>query len=722
MESHTETSTSASTYASTSISSSSSSPHLPSNSPAYFSRCPSAILLQLANDFLLDRDVARWAATERRMLSVLHAYSIKRTVTFDEAWKFRWGSLKALIEAVSNPNPHSDSGSGSGSNGGGTSSSSSTSSSTHASTCTSSRSPFRIGRLRATIVDDYKTIQEIIKSREQNDDVDGEDESAFMQRLMSSYLPTSVECIIFQLPLNSRFLSCNLPHHLTQLCIDWLDPRVRQSELESLLAGWILPPSLHSLRIDARCALPLNRLTLPHSLTKLHLGGWHVSADQLPTLPPNLRVLNMGSEFNHPIDSIQWPHSLQSLTLSKKFNQPLESVRLPDSITYLKIGDAYNHPIERMHLPASLTHLQFDWDFSQPLRDWNPPASLTHLRLAGALSHGPSQLRLPANLQVLTLSRFFNGDEEESLSLLHLPSHIHTLTLGGVMEGNALAALTFPPSLTVLDLGSECDACLGDVRWPPHLTRLVTGMMFQQPLVYWSPPSSLTELNFGGEDDFSTWNLPVTQLHLPSNLQRLTFSRLFDQPLTFLQFPPSLRVIRFGERFNQSLAAGAWTPPPGLEELILFGCWNRPCTDLHLPPKLRKLTLPFFFNQPVENEHGACILNLPDTLVELRFGETFNQSLRNLQLPHSLRFLSLPNSYCYNSITDNRIQPPLSLPPRFQCLEVYNESAFEAQGWAQHPQWPQLIQHCGTAVVYIEERKRQNDPMRNRDWRDVTKS
>jgi len=368
MQSHTEASASTSTSSSSPLS-------LPA--PAYLSHCPSAILLQLANDSLSDRDVARWAACERRMLSVFHAYSIKAAVSFDEAWKWRWDSLAALMEAVKNPNHNSGSESGSTTN-------INTDANTAAATGTSSRSrsPFRIGRLRATMVDDDKTMQEIMKIRGMNGD-DGDDEavSVFMQRLMSAYLPTTVECIIFQLPLTKRFLSCNLPHHITQLYVKKFDGTLSQSEQTSLMESWILPPALHSMRLCGNKdigpqLLQLNRLRLPGSLTKLHLGAWHGRADELPTLPPNPQSLHMGYYFNAPLDCIQWPQSLQSLTLSEKFNHPLQSVRLPDSLTYLKLGDAYNHPIEGMHLPSSLTHLEFGWYFRQPLCDWTPPHSL----------------------------------------------------------------------------------------------------------------------------------------------------------------------------------------------------------------------------------------------------------------------------------------------------------------------------------------------------------
>jgi len=232
-------------------------------------------------------------------------------------------------------------------------------------------------------------------------------------------------------------------------------------------------------------------------------------------------------------------NGIQSLTLSHEFNQPLESVRLPDSITYLKLGDAYNHPVERMHLPASLTHLLFGDDFRQALRAWDPPASLTHLILPSEWDHGPSQLRLPSNIRSLMLPVEFNA-AGESLSLLQLPFTLHTLTLGGRMEGNDLAALTLPYSLTALDLGYDCDASLDDVAWPPHLTRLVTGEAFRQPLVNWSPPASLRELTLSSEDGSGWWNHPVSQLRLPSNLVKLSLDGRFNEPLSNVDFPPSL--------------------------------------------------------------------------------------------------------------------------------------------------------------------------------------
>jgi len=382
------------------------------------------------------------------------------------------------------------------------------------------------------------------------------------------------------------------------------------------------------------------------------------------------------------------PHPLQSLTLSDQFNHPLECVRLPDSLTYLDLICSYKHPIERMHLPLSLTRLDLGQDFRQPLRDWNPPDSLTDLYLTDEWDLGPSQLRLPPNLHTLTLPDHFNDEADEPLSQLHLPGRLHTLRLGGWMEGNALAALQLPHSLTALDLGENCSASLDDVVWPPHLTRLVTGYCFNQPLLDWSPPSLLIELSLGDENGEGEWNLPLTQLRLPSNLHKLTFGSCFDRPLTGLHFPASLRVLRFGRYFTGSLAVAAWTLPPMLEELHMGAVWNRPCTDLHLPPTLRKLTFSDHFNQPIENEQGECTLILPATLTELRFGSHFNQSLRCLRLPSSLRFLSIPSPDASYSVDEL----PASLPSRLQCLEVGSESLFYSR-WAKHSQlWPNCKQ------------------------------
>jgi len=299
---------------------------------------------------------------------------------------------------------------------------------------------------------------------------------------------------------------------------------------------------------------------------------------------------------------------------------------------------------------------------------------------------GPSQLRLPTNLTQLTLPEEFNNEARESLSLLHLPSHPHTLTLGGRMEGNGLAALTLPHSLMSLNLGDDCDASWDGVVWPPHLTHLVTGQGFNQPLLNWSPPSSLTELTLGSATGYGYgwWSYPVSQLRLPPSLHKLTFSHAFNQPLTGFHFPSSLRVLCFGQRFNQSLASSAWTPPPNLDELHFpldyDSQWNQPWTHLHLPATLRKLTLPNNFYQPIENERGECILNLPPSLTELRFGRMFNQPLRSLHLPASLRFLSIPSESAKYSLD----QLPVSLPARLQCLHVWNESISNRVGLSIH--------------------------------------
>jgi len=252
------------------------------------------------------------------------------------------------------------------------------------------------------------------------------------------------------------------------------------------------------------------------------------------------------------------------------------------------------------------------------------------------------------------------------------------------MEGNDLAALTLPHSLTSLDLGYRCDASLDHVVWPPHLARLIAGLAFKQPLLNWTPPASLTDLCLCSESGYGEWNRPVADLRLPSNLRKLTFGSSFNQPLTGLHFPSSLRVLTFSAngKFNQSLARHAWEPPIHLEELTLGMDWNRPCTEMHLPSALRKLTLSYRFNQPIASDDGKCSFMLPDTLVELRFGLEFKQSLRSLQLPPSIRLLSHPDP-----TPRSACDLPSHLPPRLRLLEVWNESVFHST-WANHPTWP----------------------------------
>jgi len=188
-----------------------------------------------------------------------------------------------------------------------------------------------------------------------------------------------------------------------------------------------------------------------------------------------------------------------------------------------------------------------------------------------------------------------------------------------------------------------------------------------------------------------------SQLRFPPNLVELRLDGHFRAPLHNVSFPSSLRILHFGSGSNNhSLAASAWDPPEDLEELDLGDAWNRPCTQLHLPPRLRKLKFSDKFNQPIANERGECILILPDILTELRFGCGFRQSLRFLRLPPSLRFLSILTYYGDDDDdSDSGSAPgpptlsdlPLHLPPCLRCLELDNESYFQA-AWARHPQWP----------------------------------
>jgi len=236
------------------------------------------------------------------------------------------------------------------------------------------RSPFRIGRVISVVVDPI--------SREHGDDEDESEVSLYVQRLQcafsSSMLPSTVRRIRFGLPFHHRLLALTLPDHITHINIMGFDETFKTDGTAAAASAlsmneWKLPSSLRSLRLShsyvKKWSRSLSQLSLPATLTELHLGTWNGRTDQLPTLPPNLQTLHMGDKFNSPLDSLAWPASLTSLTLSFEFNHPLELVRLPDSLTYLHLGRDYTHPIERMHLPASLTHLDMfgGWKFNQPL-------------------------------------------------------------------------------------------------------------------------------------------------------------------------------------------------------------------------------------------------------------------------------------------------------------------------------------------------------------------
>lgn len=140
------------------------------------------------------------------------------------------------------------------------------------------------------------------------------------------------------------------------------------------------------------------------------------------------------------------------------------------------------------------------------------------------------------------------------------------------------------------------------------------------------------------------WRLPATELtrggfRWPESVNEINFGGAPSPPYENIGFYMTEEVLSLGEVFNRPLEPG-WVPwPPGLKT-IRFGCtWN---IDRHgdrerWPPSLENIYIPSQFNQPLA---GGGI-ELHRGLREIALGETFNQSLVEVDWPPMLQTLTV---------------------------------------------------------------------------------
>jgi hypothetical protein len=410
-----------------------------------------------------------------------------------------------------------------------------------------------------------------------------------------------------------------LPASLTHLQAGHYWHRLDNLQLPIGLKTLILSPNRQYR--DECVKLPLS---LPNALTRLDLGcNWN--GTWLPPLPQSLTELNLGCyagllskvqlpesverlQINSQFDGepflfdLRLPTRLRSLRLGVYFNcLPLPGVVLPASLTELYVdpdNKYFNQPLECLHLPEGLLSLHLPHCFNQPLE---LPTTLTELQFGNSRVHSSAYTHPlcleHTSLHVLDMSRMerWHLDCERNL---RLPSSLHTLILHplGVLTASINTLFT-NSHVTHLDITNVIGHCarhaLMEVRWPPHLCKLTFGAAWTTQLTdaHWKPPASLVELHLPRSDTFEQH--PVSSLLLPSSLQVLHVHNRRT----------SLRLLRL---------------PCTLRELHLGSSWNLTTSKLpKLPPNLRVLA----------------------------FGRGFNQQIRDLALPQSLRVLSLSQHF-----------------------------------------------------------------------------
>ncbi len=424
------------------------------------------------------------------------------------------------------------------------------------------------------------------------------------------HLPSTLRSLIIkgEIVQPSADSGFRLPPTLTQLTLDAGWNRLEQlSPLPSNLRSFTiadlgikladefpavnlppLPPSLRSLRLNhwnGIAAEAPQRLQLPEGLEELHIDHYSGALANLQR-SASLKKLSLNSHVEQ--SGLCLPPYLQSLQCGKFFSLEMAGVCLPSSLTewhYLDPKHTFPRSLEQVQLPKGLRSLILPEKYKFPLPKLEH-TSLRSLQLYSSAQWDISSLRFPPSL-----TTFIAPSDLRLTSALNsfLSSLIH---------------------LTHLDL-SYCSSTVSEpvdlrsLTWPPQLQKLSFGALWQTSLTaaQWAPPSTLTDLRLPTGEVFWQRRRPGAKR---------------------LLFPPHLRVLHVGDvYFDRSVKYGQST----LE-------------GIHFPSTLRILCLSFEFSKFGNNFHIAHLPPLPPQLEEIHFGELFNSPIASLQLPSSLRSLT----------------------------------------------------------------------------------
>jgi len=401
-----------------------------------------------------------------------------------------------------------------------------------------------------------------------------------------------------------------------------------------------IPPSLRTLILDGE--QPLDGLRLPDSCSSIVCWeDFDQRLDRLPSLPSSLRTLDMTAanydKYDYSIVDVLGERVLTHPTLTK--------LHLPKRISTGPLTQlppnlrrlAFEHLVGWKESASALAHL------SQS-SSW--PSTLTGLFLSTEINLPLTQLNLPPSVTELNVHC-----HPEQTELDGLPPRLRWLTLPGRFDGR-IHSHQLPASLTYLNIRASVKHALSDIIWPAGLRTLILGGGYEAP---------------DGE------HLPHIMTH--PNLTHLSLCIHFDNAITVL--------------------------PPKLRRLQLFGCNggdDDPCQVSALSPQvewpqtLLSLLLPMCWNKPVDQ------LNLPDSLTELRFGESFNRfhpPVASLRLPPRLRYLQF--GWNFNPSDFHR----LKLPSTLTSLTIERGSFIASEMKFNQARFPQLpdglrILHLGT--------------------------
>jgi hypothetical protein len=183
------------------------------------------------------------------------------------------------------------------------------------------------------------------------------------------------------------------------------------------------------------------------------------------------------------------------------------------------------------------------------------------------------------------------------------------------------------------------------ISLPIGLTGIDFGQVFNQHLNAIRWPKSITDLTFG-----NLFNNCINGIEWPINLSVLKFGNIFNQVIT--AWPKTLTVIYLGYEFRQDISSIEWPPnfcelqigqhcmfflgDTSIRKLLLHG--NHP--NIIFPESIQYLCINPLNVPPYDAQYDISALKMPDKLVTLEFGYTFNYIIDSIYFPETMHKLS----------------------------------------------------------------------------------
>eukprot|EP01132_Coremiostelium_polycephalum_P005098 gene5098-6345_t len=370
------------------------------------------------------------------------------------------------------------------------------------------------------------------------------------------------------------------------------------------------------------------------------------------------------------------------------FKSTLQPGSIPVSVKKLTINHHFFKHDPTL-IPSSVTSLSMNnWSYYKGETDLIPP-SIVHLRIG--MNDTQQSLApgcFPDGIETLDFGYYFSKSADLVPGVI--PYSVKNLKI--LNYDSALKKGVIPPSVEILELGSQLRLPIGRGVIPNGVKVLTFGTYFNQPILKDSIPDSITQLNIATKNippilspEILPPNISIKHIFtlepltpntflpptiefldcqfcriykgllphglktlilradivsieinsIPNTVTSITFEKMVEIPIIIGILPPSLKYLKFNRGYNAKSPVFPLIPH-SVETLFFGGFSNNIIPAGSLPESMLYLNLGINFSQSLGN--GV----LPSKLKNLEIGSQVPMNL--IELPESIETLTIHDS------------------------------------------------------------------------------